>query len=137
MHALRSARAVLVFTTLFSPTLAEGQTANPGPFGVGERLVFVVSTARSNKIGEAVMTLSGPIDVRGTQAVVSSFDTHIRVAMMKASNKSQSWFDARDLTSLRFVKHARRPLSSQDDSVEIFGVGTLKLDSAVMPSCRG
>ena len=120
MQALRAARAVWVLATLLAPKLAEGQTPNPRPFGVGERLVFVVSTARSNKIGEAVMTLSGPIDVRGTQAVLSSFDTNIRVAMMKASNNSKSWFDAGDMTSLRFTKRARRPFSSQDDSVEVF-----------------
>jgi hypothetical protein len=52
--------------------------------------------------------------------MVSSFETHIRVAMMKASNESKSWFDARDMTSLRFAKHERRPFSSHNDSVEIF-----------------
>ena len=114
------ARAVWVLITFWAPSLAQAQAANPQPFGIGERLVFIVSTARSSKIGDAVMTLSGPIDVRGTQAMMASFDTDIRVAMMKASNKSKSWFDARDMTSLRFTKHERRPFSSMDDSVEIF-----------------
>ena len=120
MHARMAAHAVWLLATLCIPSLAEGQTANLRPFGVGERLVFVVSTARSSKIGDAVMTLSGPIDVRGTQAVVASFDTDIRVAMLKASNKTKSWFDARDMTSLRFTKHERRPFASQDDSAEVF-----------------
>ena len=120
MQVRLAVHAVWVLIALWAPSLAEGQTASLRPFGVGERLVFVVSTARSSKIGDAVMTLSGPIDVRGTQAMVASFDTDIRVAMMKASNKSTSWFDARDMTSLRFTKHERRPFSAQDDSVEIF-----------------
>ena len=111
---------VWAFATLSVLSVAGGQTATLQPFGFGERLVFVVSTARSSKIGEAVMTLSGPTDVRGLPAVMASFDTDIQVATMKASNKSTSWFDARDMTSLRFVKHERRPLSSQDDSVEVF-----------------
>jgi hypothetical protein len=113
-----AAHAVLVLTTFGSASREADRESSA--LWRGERLVFVVSTARSSKIGDAVMMLSGPIDVRGTQAMVASFDTDIRVAMMQASNKSKSWFDARDMTSLRFTKHERRPFSSQDDSAEVF-----------------
>jgi hypothetical protein len=120
MQPFTAALAVFVLTMAYAPSSARSQAESPRAFAVGERLVFVVSTTQSSKIGDAVMSLSGPIDVHGTSVVVSSFETHIRVAMKKASNESKSWFDARDMTSLRFAKHEHRPFSSQNDSVEIF-----------------
>jgi hypothetical protein len=120
MQRLAAALAVSSLAILCASGSAGGQPTSAPPFAVGERLVFVVSTVQSSKIGDAVMMLVGPVDVRGTLAVVSSFKTHIRVAMMKASNESESWFDARDMTSFRFTKREHRPFSSQNDSVEIF-----------------
>jgi uncharacterized protein DUF3108 len=113
---------VLSALTLFvlAPSKRQAQTGDPLPFGVGERLTFTVSTNHLNKVGEAVMLLSGPVDVRGTSTMLASFDTHVSVARVKASNESRSWIDTRDLTSLRFAKHEHRPLATEDDSVEIF-----------------
>lgn len=100
--------------------IARAQAPNSLPFGGGERLTYVVSTARLGKIGDAVMALTGPTDVRGHLALVASFDTHIGVALMKGSNESKSWIDPSDMASLRFAKHEHRPFSATDDSVEIF-----------------
>jgi hypothetical protein len=95
------------------------QAPNPVPFGSGERFTFVVSTSHLGKVGEAVMALAGPVDVRGSQVLVASFDTRIRVALMTGTDESRSWFDPGAMTSLRFAKHEHRPFSSSDDSVEI------------------
>ncbi len=108
----------LVLAVAFAATDAQAP-ATP-PFGAGERLSFVVTTAHRGKIGDAVMTLTGPVDVRGRAALLASFDTHIRVAMMNGSNESRSWIDPSDMTSLRFVKREHRPFSSDDDSVDVF-----------------
>ena len=96
------------------------QAPNPVPFGPGERFTFVVSTAHRGKVGEAVMALAGPVDVRGSQVLVASFDTRIRVALMTGTNESKSWIDPTTMTSLRFTKHEHHPFSSTGDSVEIF-----------------
>jgi hypothetical protein len=113
------ALTALIVVTFITAATTAARAPNARPFAVGERLAFVVSTNRMNKIGNAVMALSGPVDIRGTPVFVSSFETHIRVAMMNASNETTSWFDASSMTSFRFAKHEHRPLSSQDDSVEI------------------
>jgi uncharacterized protein DUF3108 len=96
------------------------QAQSAVPFGAGERLTFVVSTPHGGKIGDAVMSLTGPTDVRGRATLLASFDTRIRVALMNGSNESKSWIDPKDMTSLRFTKHEHRPFSSNDDSVEVF-----------------
>jgi Protein of unknown function (DUF3108) len=100
-------------------SVISAQAANPLPFGAGERFTFVVSTTHLGKVGEAAMALTGPVDVRGSQVLVASFDTRIRVALMTGTNESKSWIDPSEMTSLRFAKHEHRPFSSNDDSVEI------------------
>src|SRR5665213_3830099 len=44
------------------------------PFGAGEKLSFTIRTAKYGKVGKAVMTLTGPVDVRGTETMLASFD---------------------------------------------------------------
>ena len=90
------------------------------PFGIGERLSYVVSTSHFGKVGHAVMALDGPAEVRGVPTLVASFTTRIKVVLMTASNESRSWIDPIRMTSLRFAKHEHRPFSSVNDSVEIF-----------------
>lgn len=120
-------RVLLVLIGLAtSRSTALAQRANHGadavalPFGIGERLSFVVSTSHLSKVGNAVMALDGPADVRGTPTLAASFTTRISVALMKASNESRSWIDPTRMASLRFTKREHRPFSSVNDSVEIF-----------------
>jgi hypothetical protein len=101
-------------------SIVGAQAPGPLPFGIGERLTFVVGTTHLGNVGQAVMTLTGPVDVRGTPTMLASFDTHVSMALMKGSDESRSWIDPSDLTSLRFAKHERRPFSSDDDSVDVF-----------------
>jgi len=90
------------------------------PFGIGEQLTFAVTTTHTGTVGKAVMSLTGPVDVRGTPTMVASFETHISVALMKGSNVSRSWIEEGSMTSLRFAKHERRPFSTNTDSVDVF-----------------
>jgi hypothetical protein len=99
---------------------ATPQASTPLPFGIGERLSFVVSTARRGKIGEAVMSLTGPVDVRGTPTILASFDTRVRFLLMNGSDETRSWIDPADLMSLRFATHKHGPFSSSTDSVDVF-----------------
>jgi hypothetical protein len=90
------------------------------PFACGERLTFRVRTAKLGTVGHAVMTITGPVDIRGTETVLASFDASAGIAFMKGGDKTRSWFDLRRMTSLRFEKHEKRPFSSDVDSVEIY-----------------
>jgi hypothetical protein len=121
---LRASVLLIGFATCGSTGSAQrseqGAQATALPFGAGERLSFVVSTSHFAKVGNAVMALDGPADVRGIPTLVASFTTRISVALMKASNESRSWIDPTRMASLRFVKHEHRPFSSAHDSVEIF-----------------
>jgi uncharacterized protein DUF3108 len=90
------------------------------PFACGERLTFRVRTAKLGTVGHAVMTITGPVDIRGTETVLASFDASAGIAFMKGGDKTRSWFDLRRMTSLRFEKHEKRPFSSNVDSVEIY-----------------
>lgn len=116
---MSSAVALLLAIALGIASSTAARPAASIPYGVGEELTFAVSTTRVRDVGKAVMRLSGPVDVRGTPALVASFETHISVAMMKASNVSRSWIDQGSMTSLRFSKHERRPFASNDDSVDV------------------
>ena len=90
------------------------------PFGDGERLTFRIRASKLGSVGHAVMTLTGPVDVRGTSTMLASFDASAGIAFLKGSDATRSWIDLARMTSLRFQKSERRPFSSADDSVEIF-----------------
>ena len=90
------------------------------PFGDGERLTFVIHTAKFGNVGKAVMALTGPVDVRGVETSVASFDASAGIAFLKGKDATQSWIDLDRMTSLRYEKTEHRPFSSARDSVEIY-----------------
>jgi hypothetical protein len=90
------------------------------PFGDGERLTFLIHTAKFGNVGKAVMTLAGPVDVRGVETSVASFDASAGVAFLKGKDATKSWIDLRRMTALRYEKTEHRPFSSARDSVEIY-----------------
>lgn len=90
------------------------------PFGAGEKLSFAIRTAKFGKVGTAVMSLEGPVDVRGTPVVLASFDANAGILLFKGRDATRSWIDLDRMTSLRFEKTERRPFSSAHDSVEIY-----------------
>lgn len=90
------------------------------PFGAGEKLTFSIRTAKFGKVGKAEMLLSGPVDIRGTQTMLASFDANAGIMFLKGHDATRSWIDFDRMTSLRFKKTERRPFSSANDSVEIY-----------------
>jgi hypothetical protein len=112
--------AGLLAVALACAAVSRAQGTDSLPFGAGERLTFGIHTAKFGNVGHAVMTLSGPVDVRGSQTVLASFDASAGIAFLKGRDATRSWFDPLRMTSLRYQKTERRPFSSHVDSVEIF-----------------
>ena len=119
-----TAASVLVLATACAVRVAAAQPVASGvellPFGVGERMTYTARVARMGDVGTAVMTVTGPVDVRGTATFLLSFDFSARVGPVKAVDRTQSWFDPATGASLRFHKHERHPLSRHDERVEMF-----------------
>jgi hypothetical protein len=105
---------------LLLATLPLGAQAPAEPHYANERLTYRVSVSRFGTIGHGSMTAGGPVDVRGTSAYVLRFEFETKVGPVKVVNRSESWFDADGGASLRFHKHEKHPLSTHDESVEIF-----------------
>nr|MBA3891340.1 DUF3108 domain-containing protein [Gemmatimonadaceae bacterium] len=89
------------------------------PFTHGERLTY---SARVGSVGRgtAVMWIEGPVAVRGRSAFHLRFDVHAKVGFVKVVNVSQSWLDPMRMTSLRFHKTERHPLSKREQQADIF-----------------
>ena len=111
--------AVAVVAMACAPSL-RAQAADALPFGAGERLTYRIRTVKFGHVGSAVMTLSGPVDVRGSETILASLDASAGIAFLKGHDATRSWFDPVRMTSLRYQKTERRPFSSNVDSVEIF-----------------
>ena len=90
------------------------------PFAVGERLQYRVSTGKLGSIGEGVMTVEGPVDIRGTEALVLRSQIHARVGFFKTSERSESWIDPTRMAALRYSKRVRGPFAGGDQRVELF-----------------
>ena len=88
------------------------------PFGAGERLEYSVHGALGAS-GRGVMSMTGPVDVRGTMTLLASFTTEARVAFMRGHTVGRSWIDPTTMRSLRYVSDEKRPFFSRRDSVEI------------------
>lgn len=97
-----------------------GAQDGPLPFAPGERLTYLVQFARFGGVGRSTMWIEGPTAVRGSDTWRLRFDFTARVGPVKAEDRTSSWLDARRVTSLRFLKHERHPLSRHDEEVELF-----------------
>lgn len=122
----RSARppVVAVGTTvaaalLLGSSMAAAQTVEL-PFAVGERLEYRVSTGKLGSIGQGVMTVEGPVEIRGTSTIVLRSDIHARVGFFKSTERSESWIDPVRMASLRYSKRVKGPFSGDDQRVELF-----------------
>jgi hypothetical protein len=97
------------------------RSAEPAlPFAIGERLTYSARVSRFGRVGEAVMWIEGPDDVRGTSTYDLRFDFRARVGVLKAEDRTESWLDPRRMASLQFHKHERHPLSRHDEQVSMY-----------------
>jgi hypothetical protein len=98
---------------------ARSAVSSQRPFTVGERLTYGVRVG-TMAAGTGVMSVGGPVDVRGIDAVVLRSEMRAGVGPISGTGRTESWLDADRMTALRFVKHERRVFSRHRDSVEVF-----------------
>ena len=90
------------------------------PFFIGERLSYDVRLANGNQIGQSMMWVEGPADVRGTSTYLLRFNSRVRVALFTGESKSESWFDPARRSALRYFKQERSILTREDVSVDLY-----------------
>lgn len=105
---------------LLVAALAGEARAQARPFAPGERLTYQARVARLGNIGTARMWVEGPVDVRGQPTWHLRFEIDSKVGFVRVLNVSESWLDAFTMTSLRFHKRERHPLSKREESVEVY-----------------
>lgn len=110
---------LLATLVLLGATAAGGQSPSE-PRYANERLTYEVSVSRFGTIGHGSMTAGGPVVVRGTPTWALRFEFEARVGPVRVVNRTESWFDAAGGAALRFHKHEKHPLSTHDETVELF-----------------
>jgi len=108
----------LMATPSYGPSI--GQPLPGLPFAPGERLTFEARLGRFGSVGTAVMSIDGPVEVRGQRVYHLRFDIDTRVGPVRVRNLSESWLDAGAMAVLRFHRYEKHPLSKRDETYEIF-----------------
>ncbi len=119
-HAVRFVIGLgVLLTCTVTQTSRSQATGAPLPFAVGERLVYDAH-AGPGLNGKAEMWIEGPVDVRGTPAMVLRFTFAARVGLLRVEDNTTSWLDPVRMATLRFVKEEHHLLArhSEDVSVE-------------------
>jgi hypothetical protein len=88
------------------------------PFATGERLVYAVRVGGVG--GTAEMSVSGPVDLRGTDVLVLRSVMKAGVGPITGSGRTESWLEPERMMVLRFVKRERRMLAKHSETVEVF-----------------
>lgn len=121
----RAAAVAVKAAVLFA--LFQASTAGPAeaqdrsvPFGVGEELRYRVSAAKLGTIGEGVMSVNGPVDIRGTMTFMLRSVIHARVGPIKTTERTESWIDPTRMAALRYQKRTKGMFSRDDEQVELF-----------------
>lgn len=84
----------------------------------GEEIVYTVHSSRFGTIGNAVLRVEHDT-IYGAPAYRLSFDFTARVALVKVSDRTRSWLDARTLGTLHYLKDERSPLGGRKEDVRI------------------
>ena len=90
------------------------------PFGAGERLTYSVRIAGTGAAGRGVMTVTGPVDLRGVEVLLLRSEMKAGVGPFTGVGRTQSWLDVGRMAALRFVKDERRVLARRRESVDVF-----------------
>lgn len=99
---------------------ANGQESNDFPFGVGERIEYRARVASVGTVGHGAMWVEGPVSVRGVSTLLLRFDMRAGFGPVKASDRTSSWLDTGRMTSLRFAKRERSPVTNHEEEVELY-----------------
>ena len=91
------------------------------PFDVGERLHYRVQVGKLGTIGEGEMSVSGPVDVRGTETLVLRSEIRAKFGFVKTTDRAESWIDPTRMAALRYEKRTHGTFSRDDDQrVELY-----------------
>ena len=90
------------------------------PFAAGETLNYGIRVAMMGARGKAVMSVTGPEELRGRLVLRLRSEAHVGVGFLRGSDATASWIDPLDFASLRFIQHEHHIISNASDSVEIF-----------------
>jgi hypothetical protein len=118
--ACAGAAAGLLSLAAFGGARAPAQNRGGAlPFAPGEELHFRGSSPRLGSFGRATMKVVGGQEVRGRQAYELSFDFDGRVGIFGVHDRTRSWVTPHGMTSLRYRKDERSPISARHQAVEI------------------
>jgi hypothetical protein len=98
---------------------AAAQTLAALPFAPGEQCVYR-GTSRLGRIGTGTMAVAADTS-GGERMYLLSFDFRGRVGIFGVSDRTRSWFDPRAMSSQRFTKRERSPITSRDEDVRMAG----------------
>jgi hypothetical protein len=116
----RNALALAGVLAITSVMQASAQ-ATELPFDVGERLRYRVSVGKLGAVGEGEMSVSGPVDVRGTETLVLRSEIHAKFGFVKTTERAESWIDPTRMAALRYQKRTHSAFARDDDQqVELF-----------------
>lgn len=87
----------------------------------GEELHYQVKSSRLGDLGQATFRVSSPESFGGHSAFLLSFDFSAKVALFKVTDSTRSWLCAESLSTLRYTKRERSPISRRDEDVSIDG----------------
>lgn len=117
----RARKTVIAAAILGVAATAGGAQATALPFDVGERLHYRVSIGKLGNVGEGEMSVSGPVDIRGTATLALRSDVRAKFGIFKSSERVESWIDPTRMAALRFQKRARGVFSrDEEQQVELF-----------------
>ena len=107
-------------TVLTLPGFAAAQEHNALPFMPGERIVYQVQINNFKDIGHAIMTVDGPVDLRGTTTYILRSQTRAGIGPLKGSETIESWLDPVGMRTLRFHEQERHLFFTNETCVEIY-----------------
>jgi hypothetical protein len=91
----------------------------PVPFGVGERLAYDVRFGPV-KVGSGSMQVDGTETIRGRQVWHTVFRVKGGTFFYKVNDVLESWFDAKSLSSMRFVQDFEEGGKTRERKYEIY-----------------
>jgi hypothetical protein len=118
-HAWKA--AILAVALDMSVALSSAAQTPELPFDVGERLRYRLQVGKLGTIGEGEMSVSGPVDVRGTETLVLRSEIRAKFGFVKTTDRAESWIDPRRMAALRYQKRTHGAFSKDDDQrVELY-----------------
>lgn len=111
----------LLGATLIIPgMIGVAPTRKQLPFVPGERITYRVQMNGFQNIGQATMSVEGPVDIRGTPTYLLRSQTRAGIGPLKGSELTESWLDPVAMRSLQFHERERRLLSTRELRVEMY-----------------